>query len=85
MAYSFDLDETNVAFRDAARELSGIRDSQVMVETFDALVAATPRGVTLPDLRTVREELMRCHVEATTTSPKTGIPSTGPATRARTA
>ena len=32
----------NESFRDAARELSGLRDAQAALATFDALVAASP-------------------------------------------
>lgn len=56
---------TDVAFRDAARELSDIRDSQVMVSTFDRLLASAPDGMVLPDLRTARRHLVDRHRAAT--------------------
>lgn len=48
----------NAALRDAARQLSGLRDAHALLETFDDLVAATHQ---LPDggLGAVRAELAR--------------------------
>ncbi len=57
--------DTNRAFRDAARELSGIRDSQVLIEVFDDLVSAAPAGVELPDLCASRAALVSAHDRVT--------------------
>jgi len=54
-------ERTNVAFRDAARELSDVRDTQVRLETFDRLLASAPEGMRLPDLAATRREIRERH------------------------
>lgn len=60
-----DYAPSNRAFRDAARALADVRDSQVLVEAFDALLAAAPEGIALPDLRPARAPLVARHQRAT--------------------
>lgn len=60
-----DYSAANEAFRDAARELSAIRDTQVLVEVFDDLVASAPEGMTLPDVGGVRAALVAGRDEVT--------------------
>lgn len=48
----------NTSFRDAARELSALRDAHALLETFDALCAAQPEHLPDGGLAAVREELL---------------------------
>lgn len=48
----------NAYFRDAARDLSAIRDAQVQVETFDKLMAASISHVSHSQFESVRETLV---------------------------
>lgn len=49
----------NEAFRDAARELSGLRDAQALLATFDSVVAVPTEPPRLDDFESVRAELVR--------------------------
>jgi len=49
----------NEAFRDAARELSSLRDAQALLATFDSVVAAPTEPPRLDDFESVRAELVR--------------------------
>jgi CHAD domain-containing protein len=49
----------NEAFRDAARELSGLRDAQALLATFDSVVAVPSEPPRLDDFESVRAELVR--------------------------
>jgi CHAD domain-containing protein len=51
----------NAAFRDAGRMLSGPRDSQVMVEAFDAVLERYGVGSGAADLAGFRSRLVRSH------------------------
>lgn len=54
-----DYTTANATFRDAARELSSIRDAHALLETFDELVAAHASRVHAEGLTSVRAELSR--------------------------
>ena len=49
----------NEAFRDAARELSSLRDAQALLATFDSVVAVPTEPPRLDDFESVRAELVR--------------------------
>ena len=49
----------NEAFRDAARELSGLRDAQALLATFDSVVAVPTEPPRLDGFESVRAELVR--------------------------
>jgi len=49
----------NEAFRDAARELSGLRDAQALLATFDSVVAVPTEPPRLDGFEPVRAELVR--------------------------
>ena len=49
----------NEAFRDAARELSGLRDAQALLATFDSVVAVPSEPPRLDGFESVRAELVR--------------------------
>ena len=59
-----DYTTANVTFRDAARELSSIRDAHALLETFDELVAAHASRVHTQGVTSVRAELSRRATEA---------------------
>ncbi len=50
-------DAMNALFRDIARSLSGSRDAEVMVETFDGLIARGKHGLSDTDIATLRSRL----------------------------
>lgn len=52
-----DYHRANVAVRDAARELSSLRDAHALLATFDDLVAAHPTVLTARSARSVRSAL----------------------------
>ncbi len=49
----------NEAFRDAARELSGLRDAQALLATFDSVVAVPSEPPRLDGFESIRAELVR--------------------------
>ena len=49
----------NEAFRDAARELSSLRDAQALLATFDSVVAVPSEAPRLDGFESVRAELVR--------------------------
>lgn len=53
-----DYKQANVAFRDAARQLSSIRDAHALLGTFDDLLAATPAPSSADALQAVRDGLV---------------------------
>ena len=53
--------QENAAFRDAGRALSGPRDSQVMIDAFDALIECYPVEAGLADLQAFRSRLVQTH------------------------
>jgi CYTH domain-containing protein/CHAD domain-containing protein len=53
--------EENAAFREAGRALSGPRDSQVMIQAFDALVERYPVEAGTADLAAFRSRLVQTH------------------------
>ncbi|MCB9387857.1 MAG: CHAD domain-containing protein [Microthrixaceae bacterium] len=56
---------SNEVFRDTARELSELRNSQVLVETLEALCVSTPVALGTPALSEARSEAVARHRQAT--------------------
>lgn len=53
-----DYKRVNATYRDAARELSSIRDAHAVIETFDGLVLYFDDGVDPDAFRSIRDELV---------------------------
>jgi CHAD domain-containing protein len=61
--------ELNARFRDTARPLSDLRDAQVLVETYDALMDRFAGDVARRDFANLRRQLTRRHAELARTGP----------------